>query len=309
MFTVSLSGGGYKGIYTARVLHHLERRTGPLHARVDLACGTSIGAVIGLGVACGHSAAEVCDAFRWWGPKIFARRSRFLSPFLTAHNFVHLIRHPKYDGRALEACFREIFGEMRMEDLRFPVVVNTVRLRDGHPCSFAPDTHPHLSLVDMAMAAAAAPTYLPPRLLDGEIHVDGALYANSPDMITLHHAELRGARRDSIIMASIGAMNRMPDMDPVDADSMGLLSWLRQSRMLNASLSSQSTLSMRMAAAALGERFVRIDAPAQGPHNAIVGLDVTTPEATQIMIETADADAPQVQAIVDLLEDREFVPG
>lgn len=309
MFVLSLSGGGYKGIYTARVLDHLERRAGPLDRCVDLACGTSIGAVIAMGIACGNSAADVCEAFRWWGPRIFTRRSRFLSPFVTAQGFVHLIRRPKYDGRALEACFRDIFGDRRMEDLRFAVVVNTVRLRDAHPCAFSSESHPHLSLVDMAMAAAAAPTYLPPRLLEDEIHVDGALYANSPDMIALHQAEIRGARRSDMVMASIGAMNRMPDLGPVDCDAMGLLGWLRHSRMLNASLSAQSTLSMRMAQDALGERFVRIDAPACGPHTAIVGLDVATPEATRIMLDTADADAPRVQDILDLLDGMERGPS
>jgi len=71
---LSLSGGGFLGLYTAAVLAELEERSGkPLNQCFDLIAGTSIGGIIALGLAAGRSASDIRDAFIEHGPRIFPR--------------------------------------------------------------------------------------------------------------------------------------------------------------------------------------------------------------------------------------------
>lgn len=56
---LSLSGGGYLGLYTAAVLAELEAQTGRRVVDMfDLLAGTSIGGIVALGLAAGVSAAS-----------------------------------------------------------------------------------------------------------------------------------------------------------------------------------------------------------------------------------------------------------
>ena len=49
---LSLSGGGYLGVYTAALLAALELRAGePLGRRFDLLAGTSVGGILAVGLA------------------------------------------------------------------------------------------------------------------------------------------------------------------------------------------------------------------------------------------------------------------
>jgi patatin-like phospholipase/acyl hydrolase len=54
-----LSGGGYRGLYTAQVLAGIEKETGiPFARQFDLIAGTSIGGIIALGLAAGTPAKD-----------------------------------------------------------------------------------------------------------------------------------------------------------------------------------------------------------------------------------------------------------
>ena len=56
---LSLSGGGYLGLYTITVLTKLERGLGrPLASCFDLLAGTSVGGIIALGLGLGLSTAN-----------------------------------------------------------------------------------------------------------------------------------------------------------------------------------------------------------------------------------------------------------
>lgn len=69
---LSLSGGGYLGLYSAAVLADLEAQTGRrIVDMFDLLAGTSIGGIVALGLAAGASAASIRDAFVEDGSLIF----------------------------------------------------------------------------------------------------------------------------------------------------------------------------------------------------------------------------------------------
>jgi patatin-like phospholipase/acyl hydrolase len=72
---LSLSGGGFLGLYTACVLAELEAQARkPIAECFGLIAGTSVGGIIALGLAKGSSAKSVRDAFIKNGPDIFSTK-------------------------------------------------------------------------------------------------------------------------------------------------------------------------------------------------------------------------------------------
>ena len=85
---LALSGGGYRGLYTATVLAELEAALGrPIASHFDLICGTSAGGMLALGLAAEIPAIELKALFEEQGSRIFGSRSvlrRLLGFWLTA---------------------------------------------------------------------------------------------------------------------------------------------------------------------------------------------------------------------------------
>ncbi|HFD87592.1 MAG TPA: hypothetical protein ENJ35_07945, partial [Gammaproteobacteria bacterium] len=62
---LALSGGGYRSLFTARILAKLEDHIGrPLNQAFDLIAGTSIGGILAGGLAVGISAAKLADSLQ-----------------------------------------------------------------------------------------------------------------------------------------------------------------------------------------------------------------------------------------------------
>lgn len=73
-YTLALSGGGYKGLFTAHVLTELEKQFGcPIAQKFDLIAGTSIGGIISLALALEIPAEEIEQMFLKKGKKDFQK--------------------------------------------------------------------------------------------------------------------------------------------------------------------------------------------------------------------------------------------
>ena len=72
---LSLSGGGFLGLYTVSVLAELERQVRrPIASCFDLLAGTSVGGIIALGLAAERPASDIKHAFESYGTRIFSDR-------------------------------------------------------------------------------------------------------------------------------------------------------------------------------------------------------------------------------------------
>jgi patatin-like phospholipase/acyl hydrolase len=72
---LSLSGGGFLGLYTVSVLAGLEEVVGgPIARHFDLLAGTSVGGIIALGLAAEIPAHTIKEAFEQNGTAIFSGR-------------------------------------------------------------------------------------------------------------------------------------------------------------------------------------------------------------------------------------------
>lgn len=154
-----LSGGGARGFAHIGVVRAL-REAG---IAIDAVGGTSIGAIIGAGVACDWSDAAMLANYR----RAFVDGKPLHDWTLP---FVALTR-----GRRTGLLLREAFGAHDIEDLPIPFFCLSADLTGGHPV-----VHREGPLWLWLRASSAIPGVLPPVLHRGHVFVDGAVMNNLP---------------------------------------------------------------------------------------------------------------------------------
>ncbi|QEX15918.1 patatin [Hypericibacter terrae] len=283
---LSISGGGYLGLYSIAVLASLEQSIGrPIASCFDLIAGTSVGGIIALGLAAECPAEEIKAAFEKEGKSIFSSRAAPTTRFGQWRDFGRSLFSPKYTGTALRNVVGSIIGEETLiGDLKHPVVVPTVNLTKGTPQVFK--TPHHLSfqrdhllrVVDVAVATSAAPTYFPIAEIGDELFADGGLFANSPDMIALHEAEhFLKVKYQDICLLSIGTTTTQFSFSHRTGRKLGTAAWAR--RLASAMISSQQLDVHYMLSHKLADRYVRIDEVQSREQERDLGLDVATDTA------------------------------
>lgn len=301
---LSLSGGGFLGLYTAAVLAELEERSGRrLSECFDLFAGTSIGGIIALGLSAGRSAVEIRDAFVERGPKIFPHAP----PSTKAawiRRFARNMPAPLYKVAALRETVEQIVGaDTCMSDLLRPVVIPSVNLTKGGPKVFKTGHHKRfvldwqMKVSDVALATSAAPTYFPAHRIGDELFADGGMFANSPDMIAVHEAEMfLGARRDEIRVLSVGTTTTDFAMSSSLDPHIGLMGWMRNQRLTDVMIGSQQALTNDMMKHVLGERYLRIDRRQADEQRSELALDAATPGAISNLLSIAHGSFAEVSA-------------
>lgn len=301
---LSLSGGGFLGLYTATVLAELEERSGkPLNQCFDLIAGTSIGGIIALGLAAGRSASDIRDAFIEHGPRIFPR-AQPKTKTASLVRFARNVPRPLYGAVPLRDTVEQIVGkDTRMSDLVRPVVIPAVNLTKGGPKVFKTGHHPRfvldwrLKVADVALATSAAPTYFPAHRIGDELFADGGMFANSPDMIATHEAEMfLGARRDEIRVLSVGTTTTDFAMSSSLDPDMGVWGWTRNQRLTDVMIGSQQALINDMMKHVLADRYMRIDRRQADEQRSELALDLATPSAVANLQSIARASFAEVSA-------------
>ena len=306
---LSLSGGGYLGLYTVSVLSELERRIGrPIASCFDLLAGTSVGGIIALGLAAEKSTDQIKSAFEQNGAAIFSRRPAPRTRMGEFVDFFRSFRSAKYRSDPLRRTIVQILGEdTLMGDLKHPVVVPAVNLTKGKPQMFKTDHHPdfkvdHLRrVVDVALATSAAPTYFPIAAVGDELFADGGLFANSPDFVALHEAEYFFRKSvDEVFMLSVGTTTSKFSFSHTLGSDLGTLAWGR--RFPQVLLSAQQLEVEYVLRHKLGERYLRIDAEQSKEQERDLGLDIATDAATRTIRGLATATAQEALNNAALLE-------
>lgn len=189
---LSIDGGGSKGIYSAMLLHHVEKALGcPAHEHFDLIAGTSTGGIIALASAYGIPARTTAQ--------IYLKRSKDIFPDSESkkRKFRQYFRRAKYSPEGLRAVLTEHFHQSMIGDCKTHVLIPTFSLVTGNPWIIKkdheglPGRDDLMSLVDAAMATSAAPTYFPVHTSkdrEGSRFVDGGIFANNPSVLAYTEA-------------------------------------------------------------------------------------------------------------------------
>jgi len=292
---LSLTGGGYRGLYTATVLEdiesHLKKKNEDdcIANYFDLITGTSIGGIIALALAYEIPANEIAKIFDENGKKIFKKQALF--GFFKA----------KYNSDTLKKILTEWFGDAKLGDLKHPVVIPSVdytvgkpvTFKTAHNCNFIRDWE--LRIVDVALATSAAPTFFKRHTINKSEYVDGGLFANSPSLIGLHEAENYFEQNtENVRILSIGTMSSKKTINPNANKKGGLVDW-GEGNFINAAeniieltLSSQQLFTQQIVKHRIKENLVEIDENLTESSAMYVALDNVTDSAKQILISNAN---------------------
>lgn len=256
---LALSGGGYRGLYTATVLAELEKVLGrPIAQHFDLICGTSAGGMLALGLASEIPATELKDLFEKQGGRIFGSRSlsrRLFGFWLTA----------KHSSEGLRGVLADRFGDTTLGDLKHPVLIPAVNYSTGKGQFFKTPHHPSfeldhgLKLVDVAMATAAAPVYFPLARNDRGVFADGGLVGNAPGLFGLHEAR-RYLATDPQVQVRVLSIGTMTVGTTVRGDAnldRGFGKW--RGSLFDLVISAQESSVHYMLGHALGQDYYKID--------------------------------------------------
>ncbi|HEX2530191.1 MAG TPA: CBASS cGAMP-activated phospholipase [Burkholderiaceae bacterium] len=291
---LSLSGGGYLGLYSACVLTELEARVGePLGRRFDLLAGTSVGGILAIALAFEIPMAAIKRVFLERGRRIFSIRSLPSGPITRALDFARLVTGPKYSGEALRDALAEYLGDQTLGQALHNLVVPAVNVS---LCRSKVFKTPHvrgstgdesIPAADVAMATCAAPAYFPSVKIGESLYADGGLFAVSPDQVALHEAEhFIGIDPATVRMLSIGTATTGYLPNEAIHGEVGAVAWIAEGRLILTLISVQQQHIQTMMEDRLGQRYLRLDA--RWPDNAGLGLDVATVDATATLMRLAN---------------------
>lgn len=289
---LSLSGGGYRGLYTATVLARLEKEAGkPLGRCFDLIAGTSIGGILALGIALEVPVADMLAEFESNGQAIFSGRNAPNSWFGKLVDLGRSLLAAKYRSEELRKVVSKMLGSStKLADVKHPVIVPAVNVSTGCPKVFKSPHHADLNsdknfrVVDVALATSAAPTIFPVAKVGDGYFADGGLFANSPDIMALHEASHRfGVDETSTYVLSVGTTDVNPAFMPGHNLSLGLLRWGYEQRLLSLSFACQEKCTHHMMGHRLKERFIRINDTQSTAHQMHVRLDIASEKAKEVL--------------------------
>ncbi|MBK6729122.1 MAG: patatin-like phospholipase family protein [Xanthomonadales bacterium] len=285
---LALSGGGYRGLFTARVLADMEQSIGaPIATRFDLLAGTSIGGILALALALEITADRMVRLFETKGEQIFQRR----------RSLGGLWRAPYAQSSLYQLlCGPELFGENTVGACRHPVLVPAINYTTGRPVVFKTPHHPNFvtdhkhRMADVALATSAAPGFFPRHVFNNCQYIDGGLFANAPGLLGVHEARhFMKQQRGDIHVVAIGTMSAKYTVDPRRNREGGTRDWggwwppNTAKRLFGVAISAQESLV---------DNLLRHQLPAGHYHH--VDEDLTDERARAVALDKTDAAAREV---------------
>jgi uncharacterized protein len=291
IFALVLDGGGIRGIFVAEFLKCLEEWLiaegickKSIHGIFKFFSGTSTGAIIAGCLATGkYSAKYIADSIYTNdnGKLIFSKKQSSVKS--------KLMLCPKYYAEPRQQLGFDCFGETKMYDLRFPLIITSYNLRCKKPYFWTNiGTGPNPRVVDAIMASTAAPTYFPAeqifydetepgkskkklvmseelkgltaKVQSGDGYIDGGVSCNSPSTITLAH--LREIYKDSgkkIKVLSVGTGANYKPINFDDAKNAGGLWWLTKGDLIGITMDSSDQVNQIESELLEDENFLRVN--------------------------------------------------
>lgn len=251
---LTIDGGGIKGVFPAAFLAEIEDWLGaPIYEYFDLIAGTSTGAIIAIGLALGQTAGEMLQLYKEDGPAIFPSRK-------VAGSLRRLLC-AKYSLEPLRRALDKTFGDRRIGHCRKRLLVPSLDLAAERVYIYKTAHHPSLvrdytvPMVQMGLAAVAAPTYFPIHLADEGAYVDGSLWARNP--LALAVIEALGVLdwpREDIRVLSLGCTSSHLEIAWEKRVSFGASYWA--ARIADVFMKAQSSSAIAMAHTLIGSHNI-----------------------------------------------------
>jgi uncharacterized protein len=293
---LALTGGGYRGLFTAKVLEIIEEQIQePIGRRFDLTCGTSIGGIVALAIAFEVPMKKVVEVFVKEGANIFPPHEPPTSYVGKGMDLWQHSRKPRYSSAPLKAAIIQLIDkDAILGDAKHAVAIPAVNVTQGRPQVFK-TRHKQdwvrdwkLKAVDVALATSAAPTFFELAEVDGNLYADGGLFANAPDLVAIHEAEhFFGVPIEAIRLLSVGTTTKSYSVSFGAGKNFGIADWMEDQRLFAVTISSQQQFVDQLIRHRLSERYVRIDHEPSQEQAKDLGLDVATEVARKTLLALA----------------------
>lgn len=299
-YILSIDGGGLRGAFAAHVLRRLEEVF-----RVDwrdqfgLMAGTSTGAILAAGLACGQTAKSLAEFYNDHGSTVFKRQPcASLDPLRLFMS--------RYRSARLKELLDQVFLDTTLGEVRVPLIVPAVDVVNGCVHVFKSKfsdgfvRDPKVRVSDAVLASCAAPTYFNPHVVgDAYALADGGLWANNPSLIAAVDAHHRlGVPLESLRVLSIGtgvgrayyplSEGKWRDRFSRSWQGWGLVTRWRGGRLLDLILSLQSETAHNTLCLLLGESHMDPKQILRVTFNSDQPLPMDAPEKTPDWISKAD---------------------
>ena len=262
---LSIDGGGIRGIFPAAFLSGLEERYlggSSVSRYFDLIAGTSTGGIIAIGLGAGFTACELRDLYTERGREIFPPRKLFWRLLM---NVKGVLRY-RYDRQALMNILFEKFGDRKLGESQTRLCIPSCDGRYSDVYVFKTPHHPDFRLdhretmVKVAAATSAAPTFFRPLEDGGYTLVDGGLWANSPIMVGLVDAlSCFSVPRERVRILSLGCGDEPYTVRRLKIRLGGRLLWYN---IIYAAMRFQSLGAVGQVGLLIGaDRVTRVDVP------------------------------------------------
>ena len=321
---LSIDGGGMRGLYTASYLAALSKRyevTRGLETEcLDIGKGfgliaaSSTGAIIGCCLAAGVPLEKVSRLYCDYGRRIFPAKLPHRAGFGLVYQSLLRKRHNKAGAVALKEALESVLGDRTVSSIwnerRIALAIPAVEMSTHKAWVFKT---PHLGnsrhrddayrLVDVCLAATAAPIYRSMALLDNpdtdgkHVFVDGGLWANNPVLIGLIDALQLTQPTDRIEIYCLGTCPR-PEGDLISPSNLdrGPVGWRFGGEVATVSIAAQEHAYDNMARI-LGQNVNRECRIIRFPHGSVsanlmryLDLDETDPAAMAALVSQAHTD-------------------
>lgn len=209
MKILSLSGGGIRGILSARILLEIEKRLGGrIVDHFDMIVGTSTGSILAALLLTGKYSAKDCiDLYVKNAKRIFQKNIWDVDGLLGA----------KYSEYGIESCMQEYFGDTKVKDLLKDCLIPAYDTANRCARFFTKSDQDDVLVRDACRASSAAPTYFPNH---GD-YIDGGVFCNDPSMCAVSEA---GGYQEGMILVSIGTGQKERPYHPTT--HWGELQWI-----------------------------------------------------------------------------------
>lgn len=273
---LALDGGGAKALFTAHVLARLEADLGVrITDHFDLITGTSAGGILALGLGAGLAPAEIVEHYTDLAERVFPRSRR--APW----RFGSRALGPAYSGAVLREVLTEVLGPRLLGQSTKRLVIPSWDVQRAEVHIFKTPHHPCLrrdrkiSMVDVAMATTAAPTFFEAARVDGQRLVDGGVWANNPSVVAIGEAvSMLDVSLEAIRVLNVGTVDQRTN-HAERLDTGGWINWAKPAA--NFMITAASRGAQGTAVHLIGkDDFVRFDALVPGN---VFTLDRASPEA------------------------------
>ncbi|MFC4322876.1 CBASS cGAMP-activated phospholipase [Litchfieldia salsa] len=184
MKMLCIDGGGIRGVFALSILKEIEDEFGcQITDLFDVVAGTSTGSIIASSIILKNKMSDVLNSYKENGEKIFVPKAK-----------IGLFRSV-YSDRFLRKYLKETFGDIKLSDIKKPLLIPAVNITNGRPYIHR-SNYGHtktgdldVKLWDAVLSSCSAPVYFPPNNIENKyLSIDGGLWANNPSLVCITEA-------------------------------------------------------------------------------------------------------------------------